>query len=97
MPISERRILASIHDVSPRFEVEVDRLAERLTALLGAPRFAMLVVPDHWGAAPIAENRAFHARLRDWHASGIEMFVHGWYHRDDSADVRHYLRPHRDV
>ena len=85
MPISERRILASIHDVSPRFEVEVDRLAERLTALLGAPRFAMLVVPDHWGAAPIAENRAFHARLRDWHASGIEMFVHGWFHRDDNA------------
>lgn len=84
MPISERRLLASIHDVSPRFEGAVDGLADRLGRLLGGPRFAMLVVPDHWGEAPIAGNRAFHARLRDWHAAGIEMFVHGWFHRDDS-------------
>ena len=44
-----RRLLASIHDVSPRSEAAVDRLAERLTQHLGAPRFAMLVVPDFWG------------------------------------------------
>lgn len=86
MPNSERRLLASIHDVSPRFIDQVDALADRLARHLGGPRFAMLVVPDHWGAAPIAQDRAFHRRLRDWHASGIEMFVHGWFHRDE---VRH--------
>ena len=78
-----RRLIASIHDVSPRFLAPVDRLADRLAGMLGGPRFAMLVVPDHWGAAPIAADKPFQARLRDWHASGIEMFVHGWYHRDD--------------
>ena len=41
-----RRLLVSIHDVSPRFERQVDALAERLAAHLGGPRFAMLVIPD---------------------------------------------------
>lgn len=86
MPNSERRLLASIHDVSPRFTAQIDALAERLARHLGGPRFAMLVVPDHHGSAPIAADRAFHARLRDWQASGIELFVHGWFHRDE---VRH--------
>ena len=82
---SERRLLASIHDVSPRFLDPVDRLADKLAGHLGGPRFAMLVVPDHWGEAPIAGDAGFRARLRDWHAAGVEMFVHGWYHRDDAA------------
>ncbi len=79
-----RRLLASIHDVSPRFEREVDALAERLDRQLGAARFAMLVVPDHWDQAPIAADRAFQARLRGWADAGVEMFLHGWRHRDDT-------------
>lgn len=84
MMVGEKRLLASIHDVSPRFTDAVDRLADRLARHLGGPRFAMLVVPDHWGEAPIAHDGVFHRRLRDWHDSGAEIFVHGWYHRDDS-------------
>ena len=42
----------------------------------------MLGVPDHWGRAPLAEARGFQARLRAWADSGVEMFVHGWFHRD---------------
>ncbi len=80
-----RRLLASIHDVGPRFEREVDLLADRLSRHLGGPRFAMLVVPDHWSEAPLAGARAFQAKLRDWADRGVEMFVHGWTHRDDSA------------
>ncbi|KTT74135.1 polysaccharide deacetylase family protein [Sphingomonas endophytica] len=77
-----KRLLASIHDVSPRFEGEVDLLLDRLAPHVGQ-RLAMLVVPDHWGGAPITP--AFGARLRGWASAGIEMFVHGWFHRDDSA------------
>ena len=43
----------------------------------------MLVVPDHWGAAPIAGNAGFRTKLRRWADQGVEMFVHGWFHRDD--------------
>lgn len=42
----------------------------------------MLVVPDHWGEAPLAADPAYKRRLRDWAGAGVEMFVHGWSHRD---------------
>lgn len=87
MPVSidrPRRLLASIHDVSPRFTDEIDRLLDQLARHLGGPRLAMLVVPDHWNSAPIIKDRIFQRRLRAWADDGIEMFVHGWAHRDDS-------------
>jgi uncharacterized protein len=85
-----RILLASIHDVGPRFESEVDRLVDRLESHVGTGRFAMLVVPDHWGEAPLSAAPAFQARLRRWADSGVEMFLHGWSHRDNSdhADPR---------
>lgn len=79
-----KRLLVSIHDVSPRFAPQVDRLAERLDRHLGTSRFAMLVVPDHWDQSPIAADREFQARLRTWADAGVEMFLHGWRHRDDA-------------
>jgi uncharacterized protein len=79
---SGRLLLASIHDVSPRFESEVDGLLERLRPHVGS-RLAMLVVPNHWGDAPIIPGSPFATRLREWAASGIEIFLHGYFHRDD--------------
>ena len=52
-------LLASIHDVGPRFAAEIDILAERLERRLGGPHFAMLVVPDHWNEAPLARDYRF--------------------------------------
>jgi uncharacterized protein len=79
----ENLLLASIHDVSPRFESELDRLLELLAPHVGE-RLAMLVVPNHWGDAPIRRGSPFAARLRRWAESGIEMFLHGYFHRDQS-------------
>jgi predicted deacetylase len=79
-----RLLLASIHDVSPAFESEVDALVDRLGPQLG-PRFAMLVVPDHWHDAPLLPRSAFAARLRAWSEAGVEMFLHGYFHRQDTA------------
>jgi predicted deacetylase len=80
---SEKVLLSSIHDVGPRFEREVDQLAAIIERATGSARFAMLVVPDHWDSAPIAQDPAFQRRLRAWSDAGIEMFLHGWRHRDD--------------
>lgn len=78
-------LLASIHDVGPRAEGAVDRLADLFLGHIGAPHYAMLVVPDHWGEAPILPGSAFATRLRQWSDSGVEMFLHGWLHRDDGT------------
>jgi predicted deacetylase len=88
MPTPRRGLLlASIHDVSPRFESEVDRLLALLQSHVGK-RLAMLVVPNHWGDAPIIPGSAFASRLRGWADSGVEMFLHGYFHRDDTRHAR---------
>jgi predicted deacetylase len=78
---ADRLLLASIHDVSPRFEGEIDRLLDLLRPQVGS-RIAMLVVPNHWGEAPIVAGSPFASRLRRWADEGSEMFLHGYYHRD---------------
>lgn len=80
---SQRLLLASIHDVSPRFESEIDRLLEILHPHVGQ-RLAMLVVPNHWGDAPIIAGSTFAGRLRRWAEAGIEIFLHGYFHRDQA-------------
>jgi len=79
--MTDRLLLASIHDVGPRFAPQVDVLVERLARHVGL-RFAMLVVADHWDAAPLAHDPAYARRLRGWADAGVEMFVHGWSHHD---------------
>ncbi|HEX8839084.1 MAG TPA: DUF2334 domain-containing protein, partial [Sphingomicrobium sp.] len=80
----DRLLLASIHDVSPRFESEIDGLLAVLHPHVGY-RLAMLVVPNHWGEAPLQPGSPFATRLREWSDSGVEMFLHGYYHRDASV------------
>ena len=80
--MTSRRLLASIHDVGPAHEREVDQLFARLTHLLGSTRLAMLVVPNHWGRAPLSAAPAFSQKLRAWADMGVDMFVHGWFHKD---------------
>jgi len=76
-------LLASVHDVSPRFESEVDRLIELLEPYVGK-RLAMLVAPNHWGDAPIVPGSPFASRLRSWADQGVEIFLHGFTHRDEA-------------
>ena len=83
-PSNNRRLLVSIHDVGPAFKFQVQQLAERLTTSLGGELFSMLVVPNHWGRHPLGEDRAFCSQLRAWSDAGVEMFLHGWFHRDDA-------------
>lgn len=88
-----RRLLASIHDVGPRFEDQVDRLVDLLQRHVGEANFAMLVVPDHWDQAPLSAAPAFQAKLRRWADAGVEMFLHGWRHRDD-APTKGFAQKH---
>ncbi len=78
-------LLSAIHDVSPRFEGEVDRLSERIVAATGSNHMALLAIPDHWGGAPIRAGTPFATRLRRWSETGGEVFLHGWFHRDTAT------------
>ena len=80
-----KRLIASIHDVHPGSVDAVEQLAAMFERHLGGSRYAMLVVPDHWGANPVIGNIGFKTRLRAWADAGIEMFVHGWFHQDRAS------------
>lgn len=88
-----RRLLASIHDVGPKFERHVDQLVDALEQHVGLAKFAMLVVPDHWDEAPLSAAPAFQGKLRRWADAGVEMFLHGWRHRDD-APAKGFAQKH---
>lgn len=55
---------------------------DRLEPAVGS-RIAMLVVPNHWNDSPIIPGSPFATRLRRWADEGVEMFLHGFYHRAD--------------
>ena len=78
-------LLLSIHDVSPRSEHAVVRLRELFADRHAIHNVALLVVPDHWGEAPIRAGTHFAARLRQWAENGNEIFLHGWFHRDTAS------------
>jgi hypothetical protein len=84
MDALDRLLLASIHDVSPRFEAEVEGLLELLRGYVG-DKIALLVVPNHWGDAPIVPGSPFASRLRGWADAGLEIFLHGFFHRDNAC------------
>ena len=80
-----KQLLLSIHDVTPAHGERIARVEAELAALTGgSATYAMLVVPDFHGRAPIAGDRAFQAWLRGRRAAGVEMLLHGWSHRDDA-------------
>lgn len=86
-PVDERaprRLLLSVHDVSPRFDDEVARLHDLLAAAAGDAPIALLVVPDFWREAPIRCGSVFARRLRAWAEAGTELFLHGYAHRDET-------------
>ena len=85
--MAARRLFASVHDVGPRFEREIEQLLGVLEPHVGS-RIALFVVPDHWGESPIAPGSPFAAKLRGWADAGFEIFLHGYFHRDSTSHDR---------
>lgn len=82
---NERRLLASIHDVTPVHARRLERLVPLVQEHVGVGRFALLAVPDFHREGGIDSDRAFAARLRGWSDDGCEVFLHGYLHRDSAG------------
>ncbi|MBI5506219.1 MAG: polysaccharide deacetylase family protein [Deltaproteobacteria bacterium] len=80
-----KRIVVSLHDVTPRhFErlLRIDRFLENV-GLGGC--YSMLVVPNFWYRWPLREHRDFQAWLRARSDAGVEMVLHGYHHVDETS------------
>jgi uncharacterized protein len=79
-----RRLLASIHDVTPYHLHRLERLVPMVEEVVGKGKFALLVVPDFHREGRIDADSAFARRLRGWADDGCDIFLHGFTHLDDS-------------
>lgn len=97
---SHRRLLVSIHDVSPALEAPVRTLWELCQSLDITP--ALLVVPNWHGAWPLEQYPHFVAWLRACEQAGAEIILHGERHDEVGSprrwadEARAFLRTKRE-
>lgn len=82
-----RRLVVSLHDVSPRHEEAIEAILAFLAGI-GVPPVPLLVVPDFHGEWPLDRHPGFVAKLLAWREAGHELALHGYFHREDPADAR---------
>jgi uncharacterized protein len=87
-----RRLLASVHDVTPFHLERLDRLVPIVEKAVGAGRYALLVVPNFHRAGLLKDNITFARRLRGWSDTGCEIFLHGFTHLDESEHASRAAR-----
>jgi uncharacterized protein len=75
-----KRLVVSIHDVSPVTRPICDRILEELAAL-GIERTSLLVIPNYHHNAPVADDREFQKWLVQRVQSGHEPVLHGYFHQ----------------
>jgi uncharacterized protein len=85
--IAPKRLLASIHDVTPYHADRLDRLVPLVERIVGPGRYALLVVPNFHRSGLLRDNLAFANRLRSWADAGCEIFLHGFSHLDESQHI----------
>jgi len=79
----ERKLLVTVHDVSPRHFNRLQEIHEFLDTLGIGHRYGMLVVPDFWAEWSLVTAPVFVGWLRSRQTAGVEMILHGYFHRDD--------------
>lgn len=75
-------VIICLHDVSPRHDERIRAIHAFLSELGVGAAYSMLLVPDFWASAPLGGHAGFTRWLRARSDQGIEMVLHGFYHRD---------------
>ncbi len=79
-----KKLLFSIHDVTPRHFVRLQRIDRILTESGIGASYSMLVVPNFWKEWPLDADKSFIRWLRAKADDGVEMLLHGYYHLDET-------------
>lgn len=80
-----KKLVVSIHDVSPATRVTCDRMLDDLAGL-GVDRASLLVVPNHHRRGHFLDDPEFCRWLADCVAQGHEIVVHGYFHQRENPD-----------
>jgi predicted deacetylase len=80
-----KQLIVSVHDVTPYHRERLERLESLLATWGLGNRYSMLVVPNFWRHWPLEAHPDFCAWLRGRAEAGVEMVLHGFYHRDETS------------
>jgi len=75
----EKKLIISVHDVSPAFKGEITEIIDELD-IREIDQKSILVVPNWGGKNDLRDDDSFAARLRVAQASGDEILQHGYDH-----------------
>ena len=75
-----KSLVVSLHDVSPLTQKLCDEILGQLRAS-GVDQTSLLVIPNHHGRAPIAEDATFKSWLLRNVDAGHEPVLHGYFHQ----------------
>ena len=78
-----KRLIVSVHDVTPEHGLRIDRLMGLIEESIGPGKAALLAVPHFHHRTRIGSDRRFAVKLRRWAEAGHEVFLHGYCHLDD--------------
>lgn len=79
-----RRLLVTLHDVTPHHGEAVRAIMDDMARLVGPGACGLLLVPDFHGEARLDSDPSFVRAIRRWAEQGAEVFLHGYYHQDRS-------------
>jgi predicted deacetylase len=79
-----KNLVIALHDVSPLTQRLCEEILSQLREL-GVRQTSLLVIPNHHGRAPIAENPAFKNWLIQNVEAGHEPVLHGYFHQRPRA------------
>jgi uncharacterized protein len=75
-----KSLIVSLHDVSPLTQSLCERILLDLSEL-GVREVSLLIIPNHHGRAPVAQNSPFQRWLTREVDAGHEPVLHGYFHR----------------
>jgi len=79
-----KSLVVALHDVSPLTQRLCEEILSQLREL-GVGQTSLLVIPNHYGRAPIAEDPAFRTWLMRNVEAGHEPVLHGYFHQRPRA------------
>lgn len=80
-------LLVSLHDVTPHYRREIDRIVAMLDRIGLLSKTTLLLVPHFHHRARLDVDHEFNASVRAWAARGAELTLHGYYHLDETRHV----------
>ncbi len=79
LPVAKGALVVSLHDVAPTTRAVTEKILGEL-GRHGIHVVSLLVVPDYHHLGKISADREMGLALRDWHAHGHEIVMHGYFH-----------------